>query len=96
MNWDIELINHQGGLVLVKVIVNEAHYLVVITATCTFTLFLKIRYLMVTALPMKCDDCTLWLGTLNGPLSRHGKLRVAHAPAMPETFSPPTDFKGNR
>ena len=25
----------------------------------------------------------------NGPLTRYGKLRVAHAPAMPGTFSPP-------
>ena len=25
----------------------------------------------------------------NGPLTRYGNLRVAHAPGMPETFSPP-------
>ena len=32
----------------------------------------------------------------NGPLTRYVKLRVAHAPGMPGTFSPPPDFKGNR
>ena len=32
----------------------------------------------------------------NGPLTRYVKLRVAHAPGMPGTFSPATDFKGNR
>ena len=32
----------------------------------------------------------------NGPLARYVKLRVAHAPGMPGTFSPAADFKGNR
>ena len=34
--------------------------------------------------------------TSNGPLTRYVKLQVAHAPGMPGTFSPATDFKGNR
>ena len=29
---------------------------------------------------------------LHGPLARYGKLRVAHAPGMPGTFSPPPRF----
>ena len=32
----------------------------------------------------------------NGPLTRYVKLRVAHAPGMPGTFSPTAEFKGNR
>ena len=32
----------------------------------------------------------------NGPLTRYVKLKVAHAPGMPGTFSPAADFKGNR
>ena len=28
----------------------------------------------------------------HGPLTRYAKLRVAHAPGMPETFSPPPRF----
>ena len=32
----------------------------------------------------------------HGPLTRYVKLQVAHAPGMPETFSPAADFKGNR
>ena len=34
----------------------------------------------------------------HGSLTRYVKLRVAHAPGIPGTFSPPfsTDFKGNR
>ena len=32
----------------------------------------------------------------NGPLTRYVKLRVAHAPGMPGTFSPATKFKGKR
>ena len=32
----------------------------------------------------------------HGPLTRYVKLQVAHARGMPGTFSPPTDFKGNR
>ena len=31
----------------------------------------------------------------HGPLARYVKLCVAHAPGMPGTFSPATDFKGN-
>ena len=31
----------------------------------------------------------------HGPLARYVKLRVAHAPGMPGTFSPAADFKGN-
>ena len=27
---------------------------------------------------------------MNGPLTRYAKLRVAHAPGMPGTFSPPS------
>ena len=34
-------------------------------------------------------------GPSNGPLTRYVKLRVAHAPGMPETFYPAADFKGN-
>ena len=34
--------------------------------------------------------------TSHGPLDRYVKLRVAHAPGMPGTFFPATDFKGNR
>ena len=30
------------------------------------------------------------------PLTRYVKLRVAHAPGMPGTFSPAAEFKGNR
>ena len=30
---------------------------------------------------------------INGPLTRYVKLWVAHAPGMPVTFSPATDFK---
>ena len=32
----------------------------------------------------------------NGPLTRYGKLQVAHAPGMPGTFPPAANFKGNR
>ena len=32
----------------------------------------------------------------HGPLARYVKFQVAHAPGMPGTTSPPTDFKGNR
>ena len=32
----------------------------------------------------------------HGPLTRYVKLRVAHAPGMPGTFFPTTDFKGSR
>ena len=32
----------------------------------------------------------------HGPLTRCVKLRVAHTPGMPGTFSPDADFKGNR
>ena len=32
---------------------------------------------------------TLALSVVNGPLTRFAKLRVAHAPVMSETFSPP-------
>ena len=32
----------------------------------------------------------------HGPLTRYGKLQVAHAPGMPGTFPPATNFKGNR
>ena len=32
----------------------------------------------------------------HGPLARYVKLRVAHAPGMPGTFSPAADFKENR
>ena len=31
----------------------------------------------------------------NGPIARFAKLRVAHAPGMPGTFSPPTTSKEN-
>ena len=31
----------------------------------------------------------------HGPLTRYVKLRIAHAPGMPGTFSPTADFKGN-
>ena len=31
----------------------------------------------------------------HGPLTRYGKLQVAHAPGMPGTFSPAANFKGN-
>ena len=31
-----------------------------------------------------------------GPLTRYGKLQVAHAPGMPGTFPPAANFKGNR
>ena len=34
--------------------------------------------------------------TFNGTLTRYVKLQVAHAPGMPGTFPPATDFKGNR
>ena len=34
--------------------------------------------------------------SIYGPLTIYVKLRIAHAPGMPGTFSPPTDFKGNR
>ena len=33
---------------------------------------------------------------LHGPFTRYVTLRVAHAPGMPGTFSPATEFKGNR
>ena len=33
---------------------------------------------------------------LHEPFARYVKLRIAHAPGMPGTFSPATDFKGNR
>ena len=33
---------------------------------------------------------------LNGPLTRYAKLRVAHAPGMPGTFSHDAEFKGKR
>ena len=33
--------------------------------------------------------CVLMLVMMNGPLARYVKLRVAHAPGMPGTFSPP-------
>ena len=32
----------------------------------------------------------------HGPLTRYVKLRVAHAMGIPRTFSPTTEFKGNR
>ena len=32
----------------------------------------------------------------HGPLTRYGKLQVAHAPGMPGTFPPAANFKGNR
>ena len=32
----------------------------------------------------------------HGPLTRYAKLRVAHAPGMPGTFSPDAEFKGKR
>ena len=32
----------------------------------------------------------------NGPLTSYANLRVAHAPGMPGTFSPPANFKRNR
>ena len=32
----------------------------------------------------------------HGPLTRYVKLRVAHAPGMPGTFSPDAEFKGKR
>ena len=32
----------------------------------------------------------------NGPFAGYVKLRVAHAPGIPGTFYPPTDFKGKR
>ena len=41
---------------------------------------------------MPTVDCARW----NGPLARYVKLRVAHAPGMPEMFSPAADFKRNR
>ena len=34
--------------------------------------------------------------SFHGSLTRYVKLWVAHAPGMPGTFSPTTDFKGNR
>ena len=35
-----------------------------------------------------------WFGILNGPLTRNIKLRVAHAPGIPGTFSSPPTLKG--
>ena len=32
----------------------------------------------------------MWMCKLHGPLARYVKLRVAHAPGMPGTFSPPS------
>ena len=32
---------------------------------------------------------------VNGPLARYVKIRVAHAPGMPGTFSPAANFRGN-
>ena len=42
-------------------------------------------------IPMAFKDTVLplWTGWHHGPLTRYVKLRVAHAPGMPGTFSPP-------
>ena len=42
------------------------------------------------------DAQVTYTGTYHGPLTRYVKLLVAHAPGMPGTFPPATDFKGNR
>ena len=36
-----------------------------------------------------------WQISLHGPLARYVKIRVAHAPGMPGTFSPAANFRGN-
>ena len=43
------------------------------------------------------EDKNLFIvhGQYNGPLTRYVKLRVAHAPGMPGTFSPPPNSKEN-
>ena len=37
--------------------------------------------------------CLCEMGSANGPFTRDVKLRVAHAPGMPRTFSPPPTSK---
>ena len=36
-----------------------------------------------------------YIGKCHGPLTRYVKLRIAHAPGMPATFSPPSTSKEN-
>ena len=40
-------------------------------------------------------DCFCYNMLCNGPLARYVKIRVAHAPGMPGTFSPAANFRGN-
>ena len=50
-----------------------------------------------TTVIMWClNEKSLSLPSWHGPLTRYVKLRIAHAPGMPGTFSPTADFKGNR
>ena len=42
----------------------------------------------------RCRHCPVNI-ELNGPLTRQLQLRVAHAPRMPGTFSPPYGLKGH-
>ena len=44
---------------------------------------------------MEDKDLFIVHGQYNGPLTRYEKLRVAHAPGMPGTFSPPPNSKEN-
>ena len=65
-------------------------------------LLLSIACNLSPAVPTFVAGCRMesqpaWIKYLcfNGPLVRYVRLRVAHAPGMPGTFFPPTDFKGN-
>ena len=50
---------------------------------------ISIHHDAAMALPTLCTWSPSLTGRLHGPLARYVKLRIAHAPGMPGTFSPP-------
>ena len=53
-----------------------------------------IRYIVICTCDTQIQMLTVMI--INWPLTRYAKLRVAHAPGMPGTFSPDAEFKGKR
>ena len=49
----------------------------------------KITELSLRHIGNNVDICRRYFVIVHGPLTRYAKLRVAHAPRMPRTFSPP-------
>ena len=64
-----------------------------VTLTCTCTELCSFLWSSAVAESSETSLLAVAFDQLHGPLTRYAKLRVAHAPRMPGTFSPPPTLK---